>query len=169
MKFINISIIQSAWSCCVIFTMTFYIFYYPAGNGAILAYLEYNCKTCSAGQIMAMHDFEKGIARLTQDGMGDSDRATIRAGILKQDYGIETVYTGCVGTTDEVYCYMNMMARMLAQKYGWDFYDRASKKTRDIIEKRPPSNHKYKMLVPPARVENKTSAQSAEEHLDFHR
>jgi hypothetical protein len=152
MKFVNISIIQSAWSCCVIFTITIYIFDYPAGNRAILAYLEYNCKTCSEAQIMAMLDFEKGIARLTQGGMEESDRAAIRAGILKQDYGIETLYTGCVGTTDEVYCYTSMMARMLGQKYGWDFYDRASKKANDIIVKLPAVDYKYEVLAAPPPV-----------------
>jgi hypothetical protein len=151
MKLLNISIIQTAWSCCVIFTITIYIFDYPTGQRAILTYLEYNCKTCADAQVMAIHDFEKGIYRLTRVGMSETTLPEVRASILKLDYGIETLHTGCVGTTDEVYCYMDMMARLLAQKYGWDFYDKASKKAKDTIAKMPRSNHEYKEIaIPPA-------------------
>ena len=103
---------------------------------------------------MAMHDFEKGIYRITHDGMGDNDHAEIRADILKQDYGIETLYTGCVGTTDEVYCYSSMMARLLAEKYGWDFYAKASQKAKDRKAKLPRSNDDYIALPLPPAVKN---------------
>ena len=128
MNFLKVSILHTILASFVIFTTTTFIFYYSDPNHAKLYYLTYTCKTCTQAQILAIHDFDNGIYRRTRGGFGGSFTSEIRDQILKEEYNIETLYTGCVGTTEEVYCYMHMMARLLEYKYGWDFYKKATEK-----------------------------------------
>jgi hypothetical protein len=111
-----------------------FVLYFPDTNHAVLISLEHKCITCEQAQVLALHDFDKGIKRLVLGGY--SAHYNIRDSIFLQEYGVEVIHDRmCVGSTEEVYCYSMMMARLLAEEYGWDFYDHGIQKVKNALDK----------------------------------
>jgi hypothetical protein len=101
----------------------------PMPDEARLQKLEFLCTDFSKAEALALEDFEKGKYHLVLSGEKYSSYKTyFLDSILRAEYNIEVLYTGCIGTTDEVYHYMFVMAFQLANDHGHNFFDRARKK-----------------------------------------
>jgi hypothetical protein len=123
MRFYSLSIITTVFLLSLI-AIVGILNFYPEPNQATLLYLENNCKTFELAEKLARQDFQTGTYRLVFDGgLGSGIRTEIRNRLLKDYYDVEVISTGCIGSTEEVYCYNQVMANLLGEKFGYDFYD----------------------------------------------
>jgi hypothetical protein len=128
MKFLNLPIYTGIFVMSIIYLMLAFMFL-PTPELARLQSLQFRCSSFYKAEVLAIEDFKRGRYQLVLEGdKYNFKRTAILDSILRAEYKIEPLYTGCVGTTDEVYHYMYIMAIQLANYYGYDFYDRAKQK-----------------------------------------
>lgn len=125
MKFIKLSIYASIFVMSIVYMMLAFMFL-PSPDEARLQFLQFHCTSFEKAEQLAIQDFQKGKYHLSFEGWHQSTKKQmILDSILRTDYKIGPLYTGCVGTTDEVYHYLNTMATQLENQFGRDFLNRA--------------------------------------------
>jgi hypothetical protein len=126
MRFLKLSILATSIFLALISTLIL-LWIYPGANRAMVNYLEKKCLTCEKAEHLALHDFKNGRYNLISWGFG-SEKHEILAPILKTDYNVHMLSGGC-SESYELDCYHNKMAKLLLDKYGNDFYDKALDQT----------------------------------------
>jgi hypothetical protein len=91
------------------------------------AELGRQCTTCANAQKLAATHFAEGKYQIIHWGLMDMDSPSLKiATILQRDFGITTVFGGCVSPPNLV-CYDNKMRNLLVSRYGVTFYQSARK------------------------------------------
>lgn len=83
---------------------------------------------CSMGTASAKADYSKGILRIYVFGLTDSFTF---GRILKEDYGIEVLYQGCM-VDERLGCYSTFMIEKLKQRFGDDLIKKAIIKSKQL-------------------------------------
>ncbi len=134
MKFLKLSIYTGTFVMAIIYLILAFEFL-PTPEQARLQKLEFECKDYYTARKLALEDFSKGIYHITFNGWkNSSNKSMLRDSILRAEYKIVPIYTGCVGTTNEVDHYIYTVIRQLAKQYGEDFYDRTVQRSISIAE-----------------------------------
>ena len=83
---------------------------------------------CQIGIDSAKADYSKGILRTYIFGLTN----TFTFGkLLKEEYGIEAVYWGCI-VDEKWHCYSKFMDEKIKTKFGNDIFDKVAKKTQQL-------------------------------------
>ena len=83
---------------------------------------------CQSGTDSAKVDFSKGILRTYIFGLTDSYTF---GKILKDEYGIDAVYWGCI-VEEKWECYSEYMDSKIKEKFGNDIFEKVSKKSQQM-------------------------------------
>jgi hypothetical protein len=126
MKFLNLSLYTGTFVMCIIYLMLAF-FLLPTPERARLQSLEFKCTSFHEAERLAVVDFNKGKYHVVLSGEKYfSDKRIRLDSILRANFKIVPLYTGCIGTSDEVYCYMETMAIHLTTLSGDYFFDSAA-------------------------------------------
>jgi hypothetical protein len=135
MSFFKITVYNSIF-CLLTCWCTLFALFIPDRDDAILMSLKMRCSSFSAAAEVAASDFEKGNYHLIFVGERmNSDRSRILDSILRADYNIKPLYTGCI-SYDELEEYSIRMALHLTKLYGLNYFERAREKQVALIRNR---------------------------------
>ncbi|OFY67764.1 MAG: hypothetical protein A3H98_12300 [Bacteroidetes bacterium RIFCSPLOWO2_02_FULL_36_8] len=81
-------------------------------------------KECIDGMDNANADFQKGIYKIYISGLQSS---TTFGQILKEEYGIDAIYSGCL-FDEKLDCYSKFMHTKIKEKFGQDIFEKITKK-----------------------------------------
>jgi len=136
MKFLKLSVLSALVILGLIASVILFYFF-PDRNRATIYLFEKKLQTCGIARELAQADFAKGTYRIIRGGMPhDHTKNEVIAAVLKTDYNIEVIYSGCVGTP-EMDCYTIAMGDLLVTKYGKNFCN-------EVVEK---ANKQYQLQL----------------------